>query len=448
MYRTVPLFALLLALAPVAEAQLGGLGGRIRDRVSRDAERRIEERAVEAARRTLDLAEDAIVCAVSDTDCIEGARQSGREPVVVDEDGAPVSGYEPPSTDTGGGDPTAGGTGAAPGPGDVWDTYEFVPGERVLFVHDFEGTPVGNFPSRLDYIAGGLDVVRVGAGDAANLVLRVGEGTTEGGSGGNGCFSIPLPETLPERFTMEFRAMTSDPLGRDRIQLFSNGADDSPDTRCTYPPPNHVIVGTGTQGLKWRGAEAVSNAGYGPNDWATVALGCDGDYCKMFVDGTRVANVPRYDFPRAGALHVFLNVYRHGLFLDDIRIAEGGNRSLYDDLEAAGELSTTAIRFDTGSATLRPESGGYLAQIVSMLDAHPDLALEIQGHTDTDGTEADNQDLSERRADAVAAYLAARGVARDRLTTVGFGESQPAAPNDTAEGKAQNRRVVFKRVQG
>ena len=54
----------------------------------------------------------------------------------------------------------------------------------------------------------------------------------------------------------------------------------------------------------------------------------------------------------------------------------------------------------------------------------------------------------ERRADAVAATLAGRGIAPDRLTTVGFGESQPAAPNDTAEGKAQNRRVVFTRVQG
>ena len=102
--------------------------------------------------------------------------------------------------------------------------------------------------------------------------------------------------------------------------------------------------------------------------------------------------------------------------------------------------------FDTGSATLRPESGGYLAQVVEMMEQHPDLRLEVQGHTDADGSDATNQSLSERRAAAVAAYLAGQGIDRERMTTVGFGESQPAASNTTAEGKAQNRRVVFRRL--
>ncbi len=198
--------------------------------------------------------------------------------------------------------------------------------------------------------------------------------------------------------------------------------------------------------MKWRGAEAVARSGYAPNAWASIALGCDGDYCKLFVDGTRVANVPRWEFPRATRLHVFMNVYRHGLFLDDLRIAEGGQRSLYDDLDAAGELSTTAIRFDTGSATLTPESGAYLGQVAEMMRQHTDLRLEIQGHTDADGTDATNQSLSERRAAAVKAALEGLGVAGGRLTTVGYGESRPAAGNDTPEGKAQNRRVVFRRL--
>ena len=436
----MPTRSLLLAAVAfgLAACSPGAIADRVQTRVGNDIDRRVEQRALDIANRTLDLAEGAIVCVVTDQACIDDARAQGQEPVVVDADGEPVSGYEP-----------AGSTGSATGspsmaaPQGVWANYDFVPGERVLFVDDFEGARVGNFPSRLGYIAGNLDVVELGSGEEATRVLRAGESDSRGG---NGCFTISLPETLPERFTLEFRTMTTDPQRRDRIYLFSDGSDDTPDTRCTYPPPTHLYASTQNTGLTWPGTDQVSASGYGANEWGSVALGCDGDYCKVFVNGVRKANVPRWEFPRASELHVFMNVYRHSLYIDDLRIAEGGQRSLYDDLEADGEISTTAIRFDTGSATLRPESGGYLAQVVEMMEQHPDLRLEVQGHTDADGSDATNQSLSERRAAAVAAYLAGQGIDRGRMTTVGFGESQPAASNTTAEGKAQNRRVVFRRL--
>ena len=452
------LAALALAAA-LAGCSPGAIADRVTDRVTRDVDRRVEQRAMDIARRTLDLTEDAIVCVVTDPECIRDAQAQGQEPVVVDADGEPVSGYPQGGTagggassggassgGTGGGASSGGSAGGAAEPMGVWANYEFVPGDRVLFVHDFEGTRVGNFPSRLGYIAGNLDVVELGSGDDANRVLRVGEGTTEGGPGGNGCFTIELPETLPERFTLEFRTMTTDPQLRDGIDVFSGGSVDSPDTRCTYPPPTQLQAGTRYVGLLWPGVRETTGSGYGVNEWGSYALGCDGDYCKLFVNGVRKANVPRWEFPRAAALHVFMNVYRHSLYLDDVRIAEGGARSLYDDLEAAGELSTTAIRFDTGSATIRPESGGYLAQVVEMMEDHPGLRVEIQGHTDSDGSDDFNQGLSERRAQTVRAYLEGRGVAGDRMTAVGYGESRPAASNDTAEGMAENRRVVFRRL--
>lgn len=440
----VLLFPLAIALAPAADAQ--SLGDRIRDRIRRDAERRIEQRAVDAARRTLDLAEDAIVCAVTDETCIEDARNSGQEPVIVNEDGEPVSGYEPGGS--AGNESPPGGSGTPSGgdadPGEVWANYDFIPGERVLFAHDFEGTRVGNFPSRIDYLAGNLDVVRLGSGEDANNVLRVGEGTSEAPPGGNGCFSIPLPETLPEQFTLEFRLMTNDPLQRATIQIFSDGSDDSPDTRCSYPPQTHLYAGRHEQGLAWAGATSGSNEGLTQNEWMTVALGCDGPYCKMFVDGERVSNVPNYEFPRASMLHVFMNVYRYSLYVDDIRIAEGGQRSLYDDLQAEGFISTNAIRFDSGSATLKPESGGILNEILMMLEEHGDLDLLIEGHTDSDGSDDSNMTLSQNRAEAVAAWLIDHGIDAGRLDTVGHGESQPVSDNGTPEGKAENRRVVFR----
>ena len=428
---------LALATVPTADAQLGD---RIRDRIRRDAERRIEERAVQAARRTLDLAEDAIVCAVTDEECIEEARNSGHEPVVVNDDGEPVSGYEPAGSD--GNSNNSGTPAGGSDPGEIWANYEFIPGERVLFAHDFEGTRVGNFPSRIDYLAGNLDVVRLGSGENANNVLRVGE---DGGNrGGNGCFTISLPETLSEQFTLEFRTMTSDAQLRDRIYVFSDGSDDTPDTRCTYPPPVHLEARTQQTALKWQGAESGEPSGYGDNEWGSIALGCDGDYCKLYANGVRMANVPRWEFPRADKVHVFMNVYRESLYIDDIRIAEGGARNVYDDLQAEGFISTNAIRFDSGSATLKPESGGILNEILMMLQEHGDLDLLIEGHTDSDGTDESNQTLSEDRAEAVAAWLIDNGIDARRLDTVGHGESQPVSDNGTTEGKAENRRVVFR----
>lgn len=448
--RSILTLVLMLLLgglvAPTFQTAEAQLIKRIKDRVKKDAEIRVEKQAVDAARRTLNLAEDAIVCAFTDKECIKKARDNGQEPVIVDEDGKPISGYEPAaSANTGG----SGAPGSSTGDDDtvgqgVWANYDFVSGDRVLYVHDFEGTRTGNFPSRMDYIAGNLDVVRLGSGEEANKVLRVGEGTSEGGRGGNGCFSIPLPETLPDQFTVEFRVLTTDPLGRSSVKLFSDGSDDSPDTRCTYPPPVNVFVTNKEQGLAWHGATSGENAGYVPNEWTTVALGCDGPYCKLYINGTRVSNVPKYEFPRASKLHVFMNVYRYSLYVDDLRVAEGGARSLYDDLQAKGFISTTAIQFDSGSATLKPASSGILNEILALLEEHSDLDLIVEGHTDSQGSDDANQTLSEQRAEAVAAYLIYRGIDAGRLDTVGFGESQPEADNSTPEGMAMNRRSVFR----
>ncbi len=76
-----------------------------------------------------------------------------------------------------------------------------------------------------------------------------------------------------------------------------------------------------------------------------------------------------------------------------------------------------------------------------MLTEHPDLSLTIEGHTDNVGDAQANLALSAKRADAVKAYLVGKGVGAERLTTKGLGASKPAAPNTTAEGRQQNRRV-------
>jgi outer membrane protein OmpA-like peptidoglycan-associated protein len=99
------------------------------------------------------------------------------------------------------------------------------------------------------------------------------------------------------------------------------------------------------------------------------------------------------------------------------------------------------VLFDSGSSSLAPGAGGRLDQLADTLDRHPDMLVIVKGHTDDEGSEAANQALSERRADAVRSYLVAKGISPARITAVGLGESQPLVTNTSAEGRQQNRRV-------
>jgi outer membrane protein OmpA-like peptidoglycan-associated protein len=101
----------------------------------------------------------------------------------------------------------------------------------------------------------------------------------------------------------------------------------------------------------------------------------------------------------------------------------------------------SGILFDTNSATLRPASEADISKMAAVLQKYPDTNVLIEGHTDNSGTDAINQPLSERRAQAVANSTMAKGVAASRITTNGYGSTQPVADNTTAEGKQANRRV-------
>ncbi|MGH9675703.1 MAG: OmpA family protein, partial [Candidatus Acidiferrum sp.] len=104
-------------------------------------------------------------------------------------------------------------------------------------------------------------------------------------------------------------------------------------------------------------------------------------------------------------------------------------------------VNMSDVLFDTGSATLKPGAREKLAKISGILLAHPGLSLEIEGHTDSVGSDEFNQQLSERRADAVRDFLAEQGVPGSAITAKGFGKTQPVASNDTPEGRQRNRRV-------
>ena len=102
------------------------------------------------------------------------------------------------------------------------------------------------------------------------------------------------------------------------------------------------------------------------------------------------------------------------------------------------------IEFETGKATIKSKSFPLLNQIAKIFIENTNYIVEVQGHTDNTGKAEANQELSEKRANAVRDYLIAQGVDFQRLTAVGYGQDQPIADNATKAGRAKNRRVEFK----
>ena len=118
--------------------------------------------------------------------------------------------------------------------------------------------------------------------------------------------------------------------------------------------------------------------------------------------------------------------------------------SIVDALHNQGKIALY-FHFDTGKATIRPESHSVIESVVKALRAEPSMRVSVEGHTDNVGSGLSNQKLSEERAQAVVEALTHAGINRDRLAYCGFGQSRPTAPNDTEEGRAKNRRVELVR---
>lgn len=112
--------------------------------------------------------------------------------------------------------------------------------------------------------------------------------------------------------------------------------------------------------------------------------------------------------------------------------------------EIREEINLQGVKFESNSDRLLPGAESVLNDAAATLQKNPEIRVEVAGHTDSDGTAEYNESLSSRRAATVRDYLIARGVSADRMTSRGYGESEPVADNNTALGKAENRRVVLR----
>ncbi len=145
-------------------------------------------------------------------------------------------------------------------------------------------------------------------------------------------------------------------------------------------------------------------------------------------EGVHTAKVS-LDIPELGRR----NMIDHGVY----------DRSVLTPFDPVGTIVFVNIEFDYNEATIRPESTPLVRNMADVMLANPSIALEVRGHTDDQGGEDYNRKLSERRAEAVLEELVGMGVPRKRLTSVGYGESQPLVPNSSDENRRKNRRTEF-----
>lgn len=125
-----------------------------------------------------------------------------------------------------------------------------------------------------------------------------------------------------------------------------------------------------------------------------------------------------------------------------------GPKELKAALDKDGKVLLYGILFDLNKANLKPESVKQLQHVVTLMLTYPDLSLEVQGHTDSQASDAYNMELSQKRAQTVCTYLQLFGIQSKRLVAKGYGETKPVASNDTKEGQAKNRRVELVKMSG
>jgi len=332
-----------------------------------------------------------------------------------------------PETDTqeGEGKPTA--TTETQDPQLLWSKYDFVPGDTVIFEDNLAGEENGEFPSRWDLVRGTVENANFGG---ENIIMF---------RGGHPKI-IPYMKKgdgdyLPEVFTVEFDLYVNN-VNSFEVFFF--------DEKNQRKPSGHKALSVHYNGLRLHDIGSyIPDDGSIQDRWAHIAIAYTRGKLKAYIDETRLINIPRLEFEPTGiALRAYSASDANKFYVKNFRLAEGGVK-YYDRVMEDGKIVASGIRFDTGQATLKPESMGVINEIVTLMNKYPEMNFSVEGHTDSDGDDASNMQLSEARAETVVWTMVKLGISKERLKAKGYGESAPADTNDSPEGKANNRRVEF-----
>jgi len=322
----------------------------------------------------------------------------------------------------------------------AYSKFDFIPGEKVIFYDDFSQDNVGDFPA-LWFSNGSGEVVTLNNYPGKWLSIN-----------GRGCYYPEQDLKTSENFTIEY----------DMICRFNEGESFS--VGCYIVSGNIKDPGEGgaipgVAGVKttitpWDlSFSGYANGNYTidgsnkyeikPGEKIHVSYWIQKQRMRIYFNEQKVIDAPRA-IPAGNKYNIIrFEIDESRPLIANFRVA-AGLPDTRNKLITEGKLVTYGIYFDVNKDEVKPESYGTLKEIAGILNEVPDVKVKIFGHTDSDGDDAKNMDLSKRRAASVKAELVKSfGVKADQLTTDGLGETKPVAPNDTPVNKALNRRVEF-----
>ncbi len=313
-----------------------------------------------------------------------------------------------------------------------WSKFDFVPGDQIIFEDDLMNEENGEFPSRWDLYRGNVEVAEFGGENV--MMFRSGQPSIIP------YFKDPQGDYLPEVFTIEFDLYypgsgAFEAILYDRKNQKSESPTGFTNVRIYH---NEMIFG--------RSQSNYPDPDIAKNRWMHVSIAYTNGKLKVYMDDTRLINIPRIDFdPKGLTLYTYHANNNNLFYVKNVRIAKGGVK-YYDRMMQDGKIIANGIRFDLGKATLKPESMGVINEIYELMQKYPDLKFSVEGHTDSQGDDAFNLKLSEQRAQSVMNTLVNMGISQDRLSAKGWGESNPISDNASPEDMANNRRVEFVKI--
>ncbi|HPH84052.1 MAG TPA: OmpA family protein [Ferruginibacter sp.] len=339
--------------------------------------------------------------------------------------------------------------------------YDFIPGEQILYYDDFAMEATAELPAGWN-TSGSGEVVTLESIPGKWLRVHAPFIYLSGNQ-----------QKLPENFTLEFDvvmqlknngwmyptftagvfASNSEPNGSN--EFLKNYKKNAAVLATIYPAEyknskikiESYLTNNAYFSSDVKVFEELENHYHKPMH---VAIQVQKERFRMWINETKA-----FDIPKAVPINQTMNQLlfqvgntnykdnQYAMYLGNIKTATGKADTRHR-LEEEGKFSTTAILFDINSANIKPESGGVLKEIADVLKKSAGINVTIIGHTDSDGQDAENLLLSQKRAAAVKdALVNDFGISAERLDTDGKGETKPVADNKTKEGKASNRRVEF-----
>ena len=267
---------------------------------------------------------------------------------------------------------------------------------------------------------------------------------------------------LPDVFTLEWEEFMCKPGDIDQMNwhiYFYNGDDELANIYKMFRPGSPDVYGNYsfrkgggssdnvTGALKWEDLKKCVKFG----QWNHFAISFNKRAFKYYINGQRVINLPNVaapsrfefrvqdDYPYRGIGHVILAKGAADLYQRQTTDLSAVEKAIAE----TGKFVTNNILFETGKATLKPESMAEIQKVADYMKKNPTARFEVQGHTDNQGSDKINDPLSQQRAEAVVKALEGLGCDPFNMRAVGKGSHEPVADNATEAGRAKNRRVEF-----